>query len=103
MGAGIFVAREDDYVSLNVGTGENMSSYSLKQRCIQVLRLNNERLCGMSSREVADALDISVYQARLLLLGLQDSGWVREVSGRKSGRGAALRWEVSDAASAAEF
>ncbi|MCK7268874.1 FaeA/PapI family transcriptional regulator [Enterobacter cloacae] len=78
-----------------------MSNDILKQHCLQVLALHHERATGLSSRMVADELDISVYQARLLLLKLQEEGLVREVPGRKPGRGAALHWEISDAASSA--
>ena len=79
-----------------------MSNDILKQRCLQILNLHHELAPGVSSRVVADELDISIYQTRLLLLKLQEEGLVREVPGRKPGRGSALHWEVSDAASSAE-
>lgn len=79
-----------------------MSNDILKQRCLQVLALHHKLVTGLSSRVVADELDISVYQARLLLLKLHEEGLVREVPGRKSGRGSALHWEISDAVSSAK-
>lgn len=71
-----------------------MSNSILKQQCLELLAAYGGREGGLITREVSDALDISVYQARILLLTLQDEGVVRQVPGRKPGRGAALHWRI---------
>lgn len=72
-----------------------MNGYTLKQACLTFLDSANKRESGWITREVSDALDISIYQARLLLLALQAEGCVRQIPGRKPGRGAAIHWGVN--------
>jgi predicted ArsR family transcriptional regulator len=47
---------------------------------------------GLSTRDIADALDISVYKTRLLLLDLEKEGRVKALPREKPWRGAARRW-----------
>lgn len=49
--------------------------------------------CWVSTREVADAMDWSIYQARLRLIELRNSG--RILSRKKgNGRNNSLQWKV---------
>ncbi|NIF33016.1 hypothetical protein F3J29_12835 [Enterobacter sp. Cy-643] len=63
------------------------------QQCLTLLALlHHTGQEWVSTREVADKLDISVYRARLRLLELQEKG--RVDSNRESGiKGKALYWK----------
>lgn len=69
-----------------------MVNESLRQQCLALLLSSRENKKGLSTRVVAEYLDISVYRTRLLLLKLQEEGVVQTMPGRKLARGAVLYW-----------
>lgn len=60
--------------------------------CLLFLDTSGTSRNGYSTREVAEHLKVSVYQARILLLALQSSGLVKPLPRKKEGRGVALYW-----------
>lgn len=69
-----------------------MRNERLKQQCLAVLGTARDRDKGLSTRDIADALDISVYKTRLLLLDLEKEGRVKALPREKPWRGAARHW-----------
>ncbi|MGN8010273.1 FaeA/PapI family transcriptional regulator [Enterobacter sp. 22325] len=69
-----------------------MSSEDLHQECLAFLYSYNDCPSGCTTREIANYLNISVYQARLVLLKLKEDGLVSELPRNKPSRGAALHW-----------
>lgn len=69
-----------------------MRNERLKQQCLAVLGTARGVDKGLSTRDIADALDISVYKTRLLLLDLEKEGRVKALPREKPWRGAARRW-----------
>ncbi|MCW1973281.1 UNVERIFIED_ORG: orotate phosphoribosyltransferase-like protein [Pantoea agglomerans] len=69
-----------------------MRNERLKRQCLAVLGTARDVDKGLSTRDIADALDISVYKTRLLLLDLEKEGRVKALPREKPWRGAARRW-----------